>query len=107
ENKGTPMNAQTKPALRGYHALISEATGYTDPADLQAIEDCMRDTIFHSTLDHLDRPTFDRGAREAVDVLVAMGNLNPAYVTIYDIAMAWGARREGDGIPASEFTRLR
>lgn len=71
------MNAQVQPALRGYHPLIAEATGYTDVATLQAIEDCMRDTIFHSNLDWLGREQFDGGARDAVDVLVAMGKIEP------------------------------
>lgn len=81
------MNAQAQPALRGYHPLIAEATGYTDVATLQRIEDCMRDTIFHSTLDWQSREDFDRGARDAVDVLLAMGAIEPLPLKIEPITV--------------------
>jgi hypothetical protein len=58
--------------LRGYAKSISEAVGVSDPADLAEIEDCMRHEIFHSTLDWQDRATFDRGAREAWEVVQIM-----------------------------------
>ena len=58
--------------LRGYAKSISEATGVTDPEDLAEIEDTMRHVIFHSTLDWQDRATFDKGAREAWEVVQAL-----------------------------------
>jgi hypothetical protein len=57
---------QTK--LRGYALSISQATGVTDPTTLARVEQTMRDTIFHSTLDWQDKETFDRGAREAYGI---------------------------------------
>lgn len=53
--------------LSGYLPLISEATGVTDPATLNEIEDFMRDE--HRTLDHLDRARFFRCARECWKVV--------------------------------------
>lgn len=58
-----------------YHQLIAEATGHTDREELDLIEDCMRTTIFHSTLDWQTRDQFIAGAREAVEVLQATGEL--------------------------------
>jgi hypothetical protein len=58
--------------LRGYAKSISEATGVANPEDLAEIEDAMRHTIFHSTLDWQDRATFDKGAREAWEVVQIM-----------------------------------
>lgn len=58
-----------------YHQRIAEATGYTDREDLDLIEDCMRTTIFHSTLDWQTRDQLIAGAREAVEVLKATGEL--------------------------------
>lgn len=55
--------------LKGYAKSISEATGITDPTDLDDIEDCMRHTIFHSTLDWQTREQFDAGARQAWEVV--------------------------------------
>ena len=58
-----------------YSDTITEATGVTNPSHLIIIEDCMRDIIFHSTLDWQDRETFKKGAREALEVCVAMGDI--------------------------------
>lgn len=55
--------------MYGYHTAISEATGERDKQKLEAIEDCMRNDIFHSTLDWQTREQFDAGAREAVQLL--------------------------------------
>jgi hypothetical protein len=44
---------------------------------LEEIEDCMRHTIFHSTLDWQTREQFDQGARDAVEVLIETGELQP------------------------------
>jgi hypothetical protein len=55
--------------LKGYARSISEATGVTDPETLAEIEATMRDDIFHSTLDWQPRDVFDRGAREAWELV--------------------------------------
>ena len=55
--------------LRGYAKTISEATGVTDADDLAEIEDCMRNEIFHSTLDWQTKAQLMRGAREAWEVV--------------------------------------
>ena len=51
--------------MRGYHTIISEATKVTDFQDLEAIEDCMRQDIFHSTLDWQTREQLQAAAVEA------------------------------------------
>jgi len=61
--------------LFGYAAMISEATGETDPAELREIEDMMRNTIFHSTLDWQSKAQFNRGARDAVGVIAELRRL--------------------------------
>lgn len=61
--------------MRFYHQVISEATGYTDSEALEAIEDCMRHTIFHSTLDWQTREQLEDAARESVLVLKETGEL--------------------------------
>lgn len=61
-----------KSALRYYAKLISEATGYTNPAHLAEIEETMRQDIFHSTLDWQTRKVFDAGARMAVELLIEL-----------------------------------
>lgn len=55
-----------------YHAIITAATGVTDPAMLKRIEDCMRNDIFHSTLDWQSARQLRVGARTALDLLDAM-----------------------------------
>ena len=62
-----------KTDLRGYALIISEATGHTDREILDNIEDCMRHTIFHSTLDWQTREQLHEGARQALEVLILMG----------------------------------
>ncbi len=41
------------------------------------IEEVMRGDIFHSTLDWQTVEEFEDGAREAVEVLIALGELRP------------------------------
>jgi hypothetical protein len=60
--------------LRGYQKTISEATGRTDPSQIAAIEDMMRNVIFHSTLDWQSRRQFFQGAKDAEQVCIAMGD---------------------------------
>ncbi len=67
--------------LRGYAKSISEATGVTDAADLADIEDSMRNDIFHSTLDWQTKAQFNRGAREAWELVQIMRD--PALVAKY------------------------
>ena len=50
-----------------YHSQIAAATGVTDPADAQEIEDVMR--TCESTLDGLTAGTFDILARNAAEVV--------------------------------------
>lgn len=64
--------------LKGYALIIHEATGRTAATDLGVIEDCMRHTIFHSTLDWQTRAQLHAGAVDAVWVLLALGQLEPA-----------------------------
>lgn len=54
---------------RLYHEIITEATGITDINELAEIEDCMRHTIFHSTLDWQTRAQLKQAARESVTIL--------------------------------------
>ncbi len=51
--------------LKGYHAIIHEATGVAKIHDLEEIEDSMRHDIFHSTLDWQTRDQLKQGAVEA------------------------------------------
>jgi hypothetical protein len=55
-----------------YRDQISKATGVTDPKELARIEECMREDIFHSTLDWQTRAQFNKGAREAVKLLALL-----------------------------------
>lgn len=54
--------------LRGYQKMIHKATN-CDPKDAAEIEDIMRNTIFHSTLDWQTKRQFNRGARQAKELL--------------------------------------
>jgi hypothetical protein len=63
-----------KPKHKGYNGLISEATGVTDSDKLEEIEEIMRHEIFHSTLDWQTKEEFDKGAKEAHELLKAWGS---------------------------------
>jgi len=52
-----------------YQQIIIEATGVGEK-DAGYVEDIMRNDIFHSTLDWQSRAQFERGAREAVEMLM-------------------------------------
>lgn len=52
-----------------YRAIISDATGVTDPGLLREIEDVMRHDIFHSTLDWQTREELEDAARMAYQAL--------------------------------------
>lgn len=54
-----------------YSDLIREATGCTQ-AQVDEIEDLMRDVVFHSTLDWQTREQLERGARTAYSVMREM-----------------------------------
>jgi len=58
--------------LKGYAAVISKATNVTDPAMLARIEESMRKDIFHSTLDWQSARQFNKGAREALELIQLM-----------------------------------
>jgi hypothetical protein len=51
-----------------YAAIIAGAIGTNDPAVLTEVEDLMRHTIFHSTLDWQSRALLEKGAREAYGI---------------------------------------
>lgn len=55
-----------------YTTMITAATGVTDPARLAQIEQCMREDIFHSTLDWQTKAQFNKGARDAREMLYYM-----------------------------------
>jgi hypothetical protein len=60
--------------MSAYHASIIAATGVTDPAMLEEIEDTMRHDIFHSTLDWQTRAQLQQGARDALELIRIMAN---------------------------------
>lgn len=55
-----------------YSQTISEATGITDAADLEEIEDVMRHDIFHSTLDWQTKAQLKKAAREGWEIVQIM-----------------------------------
>ena len=55
--------------LKGYSLFISEATGILDQSDLHRIENCLRDDVFHSTLDWLTDKQFNEGAKKALRII--------------------------------------
>ena len=61
--------------LKGYKKSISEVTGETDITRIRLIENCMRDDIFHSTLDWQSLAQFNKGALDAVKLLKSMNEL--------------------------------
>lgn len=52
-----------------YQELISKAIGVSDLKVIDAVEDLMRNVIFHSTLDWQSREQLVQGAMEAKQVL--------------------------------------
>lgn len=64
KSRGKKKPTETK----GYAKAISEATGVTDQAVLNELEDIMRNTIFHSTLDWQSKAEFNKGAKEALEI---------------------------------------
>jgi len=72
--------------FKGYQAIIADATGETDVARVNTIEDIMRNDIFHSTLDwqtraqlaRAARAQLARAAREAVAVMAEAARLGVA-----------------------------
>lgn len=55
--------------LKGYALAIFASTGISNPLKLARIEQCMREDIFHSTLDWQTARQFAMGARDAVALL--------------------------------------
>lgn len=51
-----------------YQKSISEIINVTDLSVLQEVEDIMRNTIFHSTLDWQSEAQFNKGAKEAYQI---------------------------------------
>ncbi len=62
--------------LRGNQLTICEATGITDNTQLEKIEDCMRHTIFHSTLDWQTTEQLHKAAIESIEVLEAVKQIH-------------------------------
>ena len=58
--------------MRGYLASISAATGEPSEGVCRAIEDHMRNDIFHSPLDWQSKRQFRNGARKAYQLWVVM-----------------------------------
>lgn len=58
--------------MRSYHQLIAEATGISEAAVLDEIEDLMREVIFHSTLDWQTREELIAAAMEANTLRLAV-----------------------------------
>lgn len=65
------MQHQTKKTM--YKKLIVEATGCS-PEEAHKIEDIMRHTIFHSTLDWLSKRQFNAGAKKAYSIYKYMNS---------------------------------
>ncbi len=61
-----------------YRQIIQQATGETDAQKLADIEECMRQDIFHSTLDWQTAAQLKRAAREAVKLLAAIEQMRAA-----------------------------
>lgn len=59
--------------MPGYADIITEALGCS-PKDAAAVEDVMRHTIFHSTLDWQTREQLQAAAWDAVEVMRLMGD---------------------------------
>lgn len=55
--------------MNHYQKIMSEATGVTDPDDLNEIEDVMRTAIFHSTLDWQTREQLEQAAKQAWEIV--------------------------------------
>lgn len=70
-----------------YAELIQKATGAKE-ADLRALEDIMRQDIFHSTLDWQTEAQLTRAAKQAVEVLrfLRAPKLTMAEVDLHDLA---------------------
>lgn len=63
--------------MNHYQLIISEATKRTDINELELIEECMREDVFHSTLDWQTRDQLMDAANEAVALLLLTGELPP------------------------------
>ena len=61
----------SKPLVSGYQEMIMESTGCT-AKQVPEVEDIMRHSVFHSTLDWQTRLEFDKGAKEAYVILRLM-----------------------------------
>ena len=52
-----------------YAQMIAEISGYQDECIISEIEEVMRNSIFHSTLDWIEREDFIEGVNQAVEIL--------------------------------------
>jgi hypothetical protein len=56
-----------------YQALISKATGLTDPHRIDMVENYMRHIYFHSTLNWQELEVLEKAARESANDLALSG----------------------------------
>ncbi len=89
----------SEPKLRGYAADIAKATGCTDAALLGEIEDTMRDTIFHSTLDWQTSRQFNKAAREALGLVLLQRRATTPAVLPVDTDIAKLLRVKPEDVP--------
>ena len=71
--KGQPVPVAS--CLTYYQLEISRITKCTDIGEIEKIEETMRNDIFHSTLDWQSAEEFENGARDAVEVLIELGEI--------------------------------
>lgn len=69
ETTGTRLKYSTGESMRGYHDIISLATGIVERDTLEKLEDIMRNVIFHSTLDWQTKDQLMDAAKEALAML--------------------------------------
>ena len=69
--RSVPVSA----GLTYYQLEISKITKRSDIGELEKIEETMRNDIFHSTLDWQSAEEFEYGARDAVEVLIALDEI--------------------------------
>jgi hypothetical protein len=70
--KQNPTNQPRNRQMSHYSKFITEATGEKNPLRLIAIEESMRNDVFHSTLDWQSAHQLRQGAIQAVAILAAI-----------------------------------
>lgn len=90
--------------IKGYALIVHEATGRTDPDELSAIEESMRQDVFQSTLDWQTRPQLHEAAVEAEVICAAIGSVKPDFNTMRDHHVA--SLAEAEGIASADVVSL-